>query len=450
MGKKRKRPVKGKHAQGHSSQTRITTASTGFRNPSSCSSDHATRLTHPVISLYYQRVVTLRQFLLRQIPSVSRSRRRKIVSIRTDPAEGAYDSCSDSHRELAILLDSTLVGITQDPSPARDHERSQELAALRKSQPKSQLASTDTGPPCAQAELVDRAIALIWKPFLSESKKKPHHLLTRGFRSVVETHFSNENVQKLKSAPWTEVLGLLGNNGETIMLHLLCDCGIFTALDSRKGIYHQICGMWYSLEKLDPVNTKLQQTSLESNRPPAGKGSAVVKDGQQMMADCCSESQSNRRTPSTIAFNRHRMLYAPLMPVIKGKPKLGLGNHVLNRFSSSTSQSKAVHVMQHIFPLQFALTNIFKPDPENDLKFSSREDEIAAKSKKRKRPSPDSEHQIAKNERVQPAKIPKRLQGQALELVQQLLNRHKRCPYGYLLDYYCSSERIGPWKFGPQ
>ncbi|RAH68937.1 telomerase reverse transcriptase, partial [Aspergillus aculeatinus CBS 121060] len=447
MGKKRKRPVKGKHAQGHSSQIRITAASTGFRDQSGFSSDHATKLTHPVISLYYQEVVTLRQFLLRQIPSASRSRRRKIASVGTNLEEGANHSCSDSQRELAILLDSTLVGITQDPSPARDQERSQELAALRKSQPKSQLASTDTGPPCAQAELVDRAIALIWKPFLSESKKRPHHLLTRGSRSVAETHFSNENVQKLKSAPWTEVLGLLGNNGEVIMLYLLCDCGIFTALDSRKGIYHQICG--YSLEKLDPINTKPQQISLESNCFTTGKGSVAVKDGRQMTANCCSKSQSNLRTPSAIAFNRHRMLYASPMPVTKGKSILGLGNHVLNRYSSSISQSKAVHVMQHIFPLQFALTNVFKPDPENDSKFSSREDEIAANSKKRKRSSTDSENQITNNERVQPAKIPKRLQGQASELVRQLLNRHKRCPYGYLLDYYCSSEHIGPWKLGP-
>ncbi|PYH43364.1 telomerase reverse transcriptase [Aspergillus saccharolyticus JOP 1030-1] len=446
MGKKRKRPVKGKRAQAHSSQTRITAASTDFRDQSGFASDRATEITHPVISLYYNEVVTLRQFLLRQIPAASRSRRRRIASIRADLSEGADKLSLSSQCGLATLLDSTLVGIPQDSAIACDQERGQELAALRKSQPHSQLDSTDTGPPCAQAELVDRAIQLIWKPFLSETKKRPHHLLTRGFRNPFETFFPNENVQKLKSSPWTEVLGLVGSNGEIIMLRLLCDCGIFVALDSRKGIYHQICGQ--SLEKLEPIFNKPQHLSLKPTRTRSEGKSSVIADGQQeKKVGSHSDQQPQRRTPNSIFFNRYRMLYAFPKKANNWKSQPGLGSHVLNRCPYPKSQWRAIHVMQHIFPSQFGLTNVFNPDPENDSKYLSREDEIAARSRKRRWIASNCVHQDT-NDEVPLADIPKRLRGQALDLVQQILHRHKRCQYRYLLDYYCSPANVGPWKFG--
>lgn len=58
----------------------------------------------------------------------------------------------------------------------------------------------------------------------------------------LEVQFPNDSVQQLKRAPWTEVLGLLGDNGEEIMLNLLLDCGIFVAVDQQRGIYFQLSG----------------------------------------------------------------------------------------------------------------------------------------------------------------------------------------------------------------
>lgn len=58
----------------------------------------------------------------------------------------------------------------------------------------------------------------------------------------------------LKEGPWAKVLGLLGSNGEEIMMQLLFDCGIFAAIDARKGIYYQLSGMVLSRcgEGLEP------------------------------------------------------------------------------------------------------------------------------------------------------------------------------------------------------
>ncbi|PWY69518.1 hypothetical protein BO70DRAFT_147445 [Aspergillus heteromorphus CBS 117.55] len=136
MGKKRKRPVKGDRAQDNSSQTDVTTAPTCFRNQSGLSPDHPAEHSHPVISLYYPQVVTLRQYLLRQISTSS-----------------SDDRSETQLRGLANLLDSTLVGILKESPPTCNQERRQEFVAFTQSQSRSGLTSTDTGPPCAQAEV---------------------------------------------------------------------------------------------------------------------------------------------------------------------------------------------------------------------------------------------------------------------------------------------------------
>jgi telomerase reverse transcriptase len=82
--------------------------------------------------------------------------------------------------------------------------------------------------------------------------------------------------------------------------------------------------------------------------------------------------------------------------------------------------------MMHIFPRQFHLHNVFtvEVDPRETVQpfkdYTLREDEIHAKF--------SSEASI---------KIPKRLRGKALELVQKLQIRHSRCPYKILLEHYC-------------
>jgi telomerase reverse transcriptase len=85
-----------------------------------------------------------------------------------------------------------------------------------------------------------------------------------------------------------------------------------------------------------------------------------------------------------------------------------------------------IHVMMYIFPRQFGLHNVFTCDVDpretvQDFKdYTLREDEIGQKY-----PSSST------------AKVPKRLRGKVVSLVQKLQIQHKRCPYKELLEYYC-------------
>jgi telomerase reverse transcriptase len=55
----------------------------------------------------------------------------------------------------------------------------------------------------------------------------------------------NPHVIALKTSPWTDVLSLLGGDGEDIMSKLLIDCGVFSCVDEEKAAYRQISGMLF-------------------------------------------------------------------------------------------------------------------------------------------------------------------------------------------------------------
>lgn len=83
--------------------------------------------------------------------------------------------------------------------------------------------------------------------------------------------------------------------------------------------------------------------------------------------------------------------------------------------------------MLYIFPRQFGLHNVFtssvdKRETVQPFKdYTLREDEIDEKY------NPESS-----------IKIPKRLRGKAMNLVQKLLVLHSRCSYSKLIEHYCS------------
>lgn len=130
MAKKRKRP-----------SLPVANASPARRMSSTTT---AQSLAHPVISLYYSRVASLRQYLLRLLPASSKSRRRRIAHLHSS---GAAD-CPD--KALVHLLDTTLVGELKESSTV-DQTRLQDWAAWSQSQ--NRLQSTDTGPACPQSEV---------------------------------------------------------------------------------------------------------------------------------------------------------------------------------------------------------------------------------------------------------------------------------------------------------
>lgn len=66
----------------------------------------------------------------------------------------------------------------------------------------------------------------------------------RGISAIpgVVTIHPNHHVNTMKGPNWVQVLTLLGRDGEKVMVNLLVGCGIFAALESGNGNYHQLSG----------------------------------------------------------------------------------------------------------------------------------------------------------------------------------------------------------------
>ncbi|OQE32998.1 hypothetical protein PENFLA_c001G08043 [Penicillium flavigenum] len=392
MGKKRKRPIKDRGPTS-SSHIGITTSPRRFRNPHAPIS-LGTETSHPVISLYYRQVVPLREYLLQQLPVTSKSRRRRILTL--DSREDQETNAQS--QTLAELLDSTLV--------------------------------------------VD---FVIWKLFNNNNGSKPQHLLTHGFQrpSMVQnvqqtsipgivSQFPNQNVQVLKDGAWAEVLDLLGSNGEEIMMQLLFDCGVFAAINARKGIYYQLSGIPLSdLEPLSDASSRANRSAATAQDPMPTTDPRHTKE----KAERKQNSDKTLRSPNSIVFLRRRILYGRVES--KKKVPCGLGQtHVLSRFSSLDSMAQTVHVMKYIFPRQFGLLSVFtlNSDGRNIMddskRFMFRESEIShlEEEKRLQQPQPEIEFADADHDKLR--------------------NRNAQCPYGELLRHYCPTEQTGPSRLG--
>ncbi|KAL2388638.1 hypothetical protein RJ035_003062, partial [Blastomyces gilchristii] len=123
---------------------------------------------HPVLSLYYPRVVTLRTFLYEQLPLSSKSRRKKVASLGQEKREGSsqppsyslspskvgvrVERTNEEIQNLARTLDSTLVGILKEPDSAVNISRQKEFTAFTQSQARSSLECTDIGATTSQSD----------------------------------------------------------------------------------------------------------------------------------------------------------------------------------------------------------------------------------------------------------------------------------------------------------
>lgn len=52
----------------------------------------------------------------------------------------------------------------------------------------------------------------------------------------------------MKAHPWTQVLALMGREGESTMIDLIIDCGIYISLRSGHGSYHQLSGKFNDVQ----------------------------------------------------------------------------------------------------------------------------------------------------------------------------------------------------------
>ncbi|KAI1147866.1 hypothetical protein F4825DRAFT_125496 [Nemania diffusa] len=209
----------------------------------SSQSSVGSRVQHAVLSHYYTQVQSLREYVIAQLPSSSRIRRRKISAVGVVSKPGA--SLSDVERSLGALLDTTLIGFskptTEEESPRMDGWKS---FSQRGDESYVTLSNGVTGFVESQALIVEYVVRTIFNR--EKSAKWPDHLLCDGFRRNgglgLRAIRSNHYVESLQQAPWPQLLALLGESGERIMIDLLLDCAIFVSVDAGVNNVCQISG----------------------------------------------------------------------------------------------------------------------------------------------------------------------------------------------------------------
>ena len=97
MAGKRKRTRSGQGSQGDNKRQRISGLSSSSKN---------SVIKQAVLVQYYPQVLSLREYLLSKLPSTSKIRRKKTVSVGRKPRPDGKDDT-----KFANLLDSTLVGV---------------------------------------------------------------------------------------------------------------------------------------------------------------------------------------------------------------------------------------------------------------------------------------------------------------------------------------------------
>ena len=166
-------------------------------------------ITHPLLSLYYPRLLTLRHYLQSQLPPSARSRRRRIASAATQhetfDAVGASDYQRNTQRveddgALATLLDTTLIGQFQAQRPDRDDSRIRELATLSQ-KVTSTVGSSVGGGTCSQSEActillwssVEHVCSwhVLWSCFVRMSMYTAHDCVDRIMSAVVLEALAN-------------------------------------------------------------------------------------------------------------------------------------------------------------------------------------------------------------------------------------------------------------------
>ena len=222
-----------------------------------------TPVKHPTLSLYYHNILTLKDYLLLKLPTTSKARRHRIASIIPDTPNFHHNdedisTLSQDRHSLSRLLKNTLICTVHEQTPEPEPSRVKDLAAF--SQRFTPTAGSSVGGNTSSlSELIDY---VIWRLFhkIYRNDHRPPHMLCHGFQRAsnprqanedhcavagiagVVSYYPNSNVKALKGSSWTEILALLGKEGEKILLDLFLDCGIFVAGDEGLGNYYQLSG----------------------------------------------------------------------------------------------------------------------------------------------------------------------------------------------------------------
>lgn len=422
---------------------------------------------HPTLRLYYRHILTLREYLLSQLPKHSRRRRRRISTLGRDLTgkatkteasplvnrleQGGHNDfrvkadCRD--HSLAQLLDKTVV-CSLDQNSAPDQAcYAQDLEAFSQ-QINPTAGSSIGGGSCSQSELVDFAIWLLFHRVYRRSNRPPH-LLCHGYQHArgpqrsgddlcavagipgIVSYYPNRNVSILKSAEWDDVLSLLGNDGEKVMLDMILRRGIFVSVEKGRDNLLQLSGKpMTDLEVLEPV--------ARIARPLQAKSKT---EKEHKLLSAAQGTLHEPRSPAKICFVRNRMFYARAALNAKGKVTFGLRHiHALNRYSNASNSVHTFRLLQYIFPREFGLHNVFTSivDPTETVQpfkdYTLREVEILRMK------------QGFRSGRIEVLgqRIPKRLHGRPVELIRKLQTLHARCSYLEKLKHYCPLRYLKP------
>jgi hypothetical protein len=101
-----------------------------------------------------------------------------------------------------------------------------------------------------------------------------------GIHGVVP-QYPNRNVSALKTAPWSEVLGLLGMSGEEILIGLLLDCGVFVRVDGGTESFYQMSGWWLQSSSFIVCVDLLTALLRGATLGPGGLETATIRQRRQ-------------------------------------------------------------------------------------------------------------------------------------------------------------------------
>ncbi|CAK7222169.1 Telomerase reverse transcriptase [Sporothrix eucalyptigena] len=255
-----------------------------------------------LLARYFTRVETLRAYLLTRLPSSSRLRRKKLLSV------GKSSEASAVEQLLSHVLDTTLVACADNgPKEYSDLDQNREQLRETFSQTKRAdesyvtVSSAAEGVFSHQAEIVDFVIWLLF----SRSKKSgrgfgtgyPENVLCHGYQRGQKLPYHNvgtiipgvqvdaypastipslyttrtpQNAQTLKEPPWPQLLAILGASAERIMTDLLLHCSLFLPVDAGIGNYVQLTGQpLFSVLSASANGQNKAENSTAKAKPPS-------------------------------------------------------------------------------------------------------------------------------------------------------------------------------------
>ena len=114
-----------------------------------------------LLNQYYQRVHSLREYLLSRLPTSSKIRRKKIISLGRKVADKEKD------QKLAQFLDQTLVGVSKETGHSEE-ERQQQWIAFSQNADDSHLANLSGVGVYSQAEVGFLILPIVFLLAISE------------------------------------------------------------------------------------------------------------------------------------------------------------------------------------------------------------------------------------------------------------------------------------------